>query len=917
MIWRGLSRSGILMEMKQPAPDNLVFHAQSVQTVQDQLGVTVTSGLTDAQVAKRFETYGRNVLPAADKRSALRIFLSQFTSGIVVVLLAAAVISAYYHHYLDSAIILSIVLANAILGFVQEFQAEKSFEALRRLMVPKTLVRRNHRELVVSSHELVPGDIILINGGDIIPADARVLISNQLLVNESSLTGESLPVKKRPEGLAAETPMAEQTNMVWMSATVMAGSGEAIVTATGTSTMLGGIAASLKGMQEQPDHFKTKTNQLAKQMTTIAVATVAVIFLVGYFARKMPFEDIFMYSVASLVSAIPEGLPVMLTVVLALSAKRMAKRKALVRRLSCTETLAVVNTIVTDKTGTLTQNKMAVTNIALPYQPPILVTTSSDKITITQAETVPTTAHYPLKKLIDIAGSCTAVRREFDADGTETILGDATEVALVTLSDQANQTSSYDKEAVKQIDDLPFNQDTRLRASLVRYETSDENQVFTIGSPESILERCVSILLPDHQEHPLSKEHKQTINTQLNELTAAGRRVLALAYQSAQGVTKLHDQAVQSLTFVGLVGMIDPPRKAAKQAIALAQKAGIQIIMATGDHPVTAAAIGRELGLLTETDDKAVLTEAEFSKLTEPEAKEALKHIKILARMTPAAKMHLAELLQANGRVVAMTGDGVNDAPALKRADIGIAMGKNGTDVAREASDIILLDDNFATIVAAIEEGRTQLRNVRRTSFFYITTNLAETLTLMVFLFLGLPIPLLPKQILWLNVVTAGVTDLALATEPPHEDVLRAPPKSVRESILNRQVIPHLIIIVGTIMGLAILFFFLYQDQGLEKARTMVFVVLVLAQFYTLLNLRSVKRSLFSIGVFSSRNVNWALLISFVLLFAVIFVPIIARAFEFEVIGLTDLIIGLVATSLVLWLTEGYKRLIRYGAVTL
>jgi P-type Ca2+ transporter type 2C len=883
-------------------------HSLPIETITSELGTDLKTGLSDRQVLARHEQFGRNRLPDPNQRSLIAIFLSQFKSTIVFILLVAAVISYIFDHHLDVYIILAIVIINAIVGFFQEFQAERSLEALKHLIIPHTKVKRNGQEAIISSHELVPGDVIILTEGDHIPADAYLCQLENVQTDESSLTGESMPINKTADPLPEETAVAERTNVIWMGSTMVAGKAEAVVVATGMHTMLGGIAKSLRNIEDQEDHFKIKTNELARQMAYLAIGSVAVMFFVGYFIRNFDFEEIFMFSIASLVAAIPEGLPVILTIVLALSAKRMASRNAIVRRLSATETLAVVDTIITDKTGTLTQNVMTVTGIALPYQPPIQVTYENGATTFTQDNNQPTPEHYPLQKLLDIAGSCHSVSREFSPDGEETFHGDPTEIALVNLADNASVSTSYLPKDINQLNDLPFNQELRRRASVIEYRSGETPELFVVGSPETVTSVCSTILLPDHAQHPFNDEHRQHIQDQILNLTQQGMRVLALAYRTHINPDEVKHETVGELTFAGIVGIIDPPRPETKQAITTAQKAGVTVIMATGDHPVTAQAIGLELGLITTNKpEEQVIGEAEFSRLSDEEVIKRLDKLRIFARMTPAAKLRLATLMQEQKHVVAMTGDGVNDAPALKKADIGISMGKNGTDVAREASDIILADDNFATIVAAIEEGRTQFRNIRRTSFFYITTNLTQTFTLILFLFLGLPLPLLPKQILWNNLVTAGITDMALATEPAHDDVLESGPKKEKEGILTRQVIPYLALMAGTMITLSLIFFAIYHGQGLYKARTVVFVIITMTQLYSVFNFRSLKKSIFKIGFFTSKSINIAVSLSFALMLLVLYAPGLSNMFEFEKLSLVELLITIGASSIVIWSSEAYK----------
>lgn len=892
-------------------PKNLTYETLSIDKLEDALRVKINTGLSLDEADQRLKIVGKNTLPESQGTSLFTIFLNQFKSTIVIILFAAIVISLLYQHYLDVAIIFSIIVINTIVGLVQEYQAEKSIQALKEMLIPQQKVRRNGKIVTISSTDIVPGDVILISHGDTVPADARIVACTDLQLDESTLTGESMPIYKVNKALSQPTEMADQLNMLFMGTHVVGGEAEAVVVKTGAQTVLGGIAHRISTVVDEEDHFKLKTNELGRVMGAIAIASTGLLFVVGYFVRNFPLDEILIFSVAALVSALPEGLPVILTLILAMSARRMAQKKAIVRRLSATETLAVVDTIITDKTGTLTQNKMTVTELFFPKQSIITVTHQSDSLSFHQDGKEPTPSHFPLQKLLDITGACHHVTREFSAEGDATFSGDPTEIALVTLADKAINSPSYYQRKIKQLVDLPFNQENRWRASLVQYHDDLRTELFVIGSPETVIDKCTHILLPDHKNHLLNSVQKNHLQDQIDQMTSAGARVLALTYATKPTLDKLVQSDIKDLIFVGFVGIIDPPHQDTKAAIASAHQAGVDVIMATGDHPNTARAIGTQLGLISGSTTDAVMTEADIRSISDAKLLKHLDSVKIFARMTPDSKLRLAKLLQKDGRVVAMTGDGVNDAPALKQADIGIGMGKKGTQVAREASDIILSDDNFSTLVTAIEEGRTQFRNVRRTSFFYISTNLAETATLILFLLIGYPMPLLPKQILWLNIVSGGITDLALAAEPMHDNVLKVGPYKKTEPVLDRQNLLFLGLLTLTMIGLATYFFTLYQPQGLEKSRTMLFVVLSLAQIYNMINLRSLKKSIFEIGIFSSKYINIALIVSLVLMLLVTSVPILASIFEFQVLTVAEVIIAAVISLAVILTSEVYKMIKR------
>jgi P-type Ca2+ transporter type 2C len=868
-----------------------------------------TRGLSQLEVSQRLERYGHNTIPDPSSRSPLVIFLLQFKSTLVYILLAAAIISFVYQHYLDVYVILGVIILNAIVGFIQEFRAERSIQALKRLIIQEAKVIREGNVVITSVHDLVPGDLIVLEEGDRIPADGRVILVKNAQTDESALTGESLPVTKSADTLSVNTPLAEQKNMVWTGTSMTRGSLQAVITATAANTMLGQIAKDLQSIEGKADHFMQKTNTLSKQMTVIALITTLLTFLIGYFLRGFPFEEIFVFAVASLVSGIPEGLPVVLTVVLAMSAHRMAQKKAIVRRLSATETLSVVDTIITDKTGTLTQNKMTATTIQFPYQPVITARYGEKTVELTQGNDKPTTNHHPLQTLLHIASSCHSVRREVLPDEAVELIGDPTEKAYVVLADRASSASLITSPPPHQITDLPFSQDHRWRASLIQGH-ADENMIAVIGAPETVIAHCDRILMPDHHIHKFDHKHRDDIDAQLKELAGQGIRILTFAYKYVASEKKdLDHDEITDMVYLGLVGIVDPPRDEVPAAIMTANKAGVTTYMATGDHPDTARAIAKQIGLLPEKDMKPVVTGIELEVMSDDEIRLCALTNHVFARMTPRAKLRLATVLQNQGKIVAMTGDGVNDAPALKQAHIGIAMGKNGTDVARESADIILSDDNYATIIVAIEEGRTQFRNIRRTSFFYVITNFAESLSLIVFLSIGLPIPLLPKQILWLNLVTSGVTDIALATEPIHDDVLNGPPRNAKENILNRTVLPLLLGFTSFMVILSLIVYLLFAPDGEAKGRTGVFTVLAITQLFNLLNMRSLKKSVFSIGIFSNRNVTIAIITSFILLLLVLYLPPMQVLFEFATLSAMELVGIILASSIIFWVSEGIKKI--------
>ena len=882
------------------------YHSLTTEKVLERLE-TSTQGLSKDQVDERLKKFGQNILPDSKTRSPFTIFLNQFKNTMVYILIAAATISFIYEHYLDVYVILGVIIINSIVGFVQEFQAERSIQALKKLIVQQAKVIRDSQLDIIETDQVVPGDILVLEEGDKIPADGRIIYQKDFQTSEASLTGESLPVNKTTDELSENTILAEQKNMVWTGTTVARGIAHIVVTQTGSKTALGQIAHDLESIEEKDDHFFKKTNILAKQMASIAIFTTVVTFLVGFFIRNFEFEEIFMFTIASLVAGIPEGLPVVLTIVLAIGARRMAGRNAIVRRLSSTETLSVVDTIITDKTGTLTQNKMAVTVIKFPESKKIDVEQNDDEIIFKQNGEINELSER-LVRLLDIASLSNNVRKK-DGNGETEFYGDPTEIAVLTLADRASKKEFYSNKDIELFFDLKFSQENRWRASLISSRDKNEKQIVAIGAPEKIIEQCNHLIINDGKVEKMTTKMKQKIHSEIKELANQGFRLLTFAYKDTSGnTTEIQHSDIENMTYVATIGIVDPPREEVPQAIIAAKNAGITTYMATGDHPDTAFAIAKEIGLADKNDKRSdVLTGAQIEDMTDDQIIYATRLTRVFARMNPEAKLRLASVLQSQGKVVAMTGDGINDAPALKQADIGIAMGKIGTDVARESADIVLSDDNYASIVSAVEEGRTQFRNIRRTSFFLVITNLAQSVSLIVFLIIGLPIPLLPKQILWLNLVTGGVTDVALATEPVHGDVLKTPPKSAKENILNRKIIPMLSIFTIMMVAISLFIFLTLQEQGEVKARTGVFVALALMQIFNLFNLRSLKDSVFAIGVFTNKAINIAFVVSILLLILVVYLPFLGYLFEFETLSLVELSFILVLSSSVLWVGEALK----------
>ncbi len=879
------------------------YHSKNINEIFQEFK-TSEKGLSPEDAKRRLSQYGFNEISKKKKNSEILIFLKQFNSPLIYILFVAMIISFIFNHLIDAYVILAVVLINAIIGFVQERKAEKSIDALKKLIISYAKVYRNNEIIKIPSKELVPGDIIFLEEGDKVPADARLFEIKNFRTQEASLTGESFPTEKNLKILEESTTLADRINMVFMSTLVVSGQAKAVVVATANKTAIGQVAKSIQEIIQPRMHFNKKVSQLAIQMSIFAFIGALLTFLIGFFIHKLEFFEIFLFTIASLVSGIPEGLPAVLIIVLAVGAKRMAKRNAIIRHLPAVETLGVATVIATDKTGTITQNSMTVEKII----------TADKEFTITGNGWEPLGRFFqdktpinPLKiltlnKLLSISTLCNKGNL-LRKDGEYEIVGDPTEIALLVLGKKAGLNKLELPE--KLIDDLAFSSESKFRASLVKLP-SNQNQIYSVGAFETILKKS-SYFFKD-KKLKLDEKTRNYFLSQAEKLAEKGMRVLALAYKEVPSYTKLvSKELVNNMVFVGLVGMKDPPRPDIKSAIEKARNAGIRIIMKTGDHKETAIAIAKEIGLVKGKSE--AFTEKELEKLSNEEFKEVIKRVNIFARVTPKMKMKIVKGLQEQGEVVAMTGDGVNDAPALKKADIGIAMGIIGTDVARESSEIVLADDNFASIVNAVEEGRIVFQNVRQTSFYLITTNVAEDVTIVSSLALGLPLPMIPIQLLYLNLVTDTFNGVALSMEPGHHDVLNHAPRDKKERILNKEIIPFLVLMVGFMVLGTIPLFIHFLPQGLNKARTVAFVSMSMFQLFNVLNMRSLKKSLFKIGIFSNKWVILALLTSFLAMLGVIYLPWIQGIFQFIPLKLGEFGFIMLITSSIFIAGELYKSI--------
>ncbi len=869
------------------------------------------NGLDPKAARERLKLYGRNELPTVRSVSPFLLLFKQFKSWLIIILILAAIISWLAGETIDTWVIISVVFINAGIGFSQEYRAEKAIASLRKMIVKTAKVFRGGKLLIVPSANLVPGDLVVLEEGDSIPADGRIVQSKNFRTIEASLTGESIPVLKENETLPGKTPLADRKNMVWKSTFVAGGYAQVIVTGTGLNTALGDISETLGSIAIRRSHFMRKTDVLARQMSIIAMISAGLIFLAGYFIRGYGFQEILLTSIAALVAAVPEGLPAVISIVLAIGAHRMAKRNAIIREFTATETLGSVTAILTDKTGTLTQNSLTVRKLYL---------TDGQEFTVTgegwfpagnflQEKTViDAKNNNALQKLLQIAAisNNSEIHHNTETDTYE-LVGDPTEGALLVVARKGGIKPKHFQQS--KLDDLPFDSTMKLRATLI--QTENERELHVTGAPEKLLDRSAFILTPEG-ELEITTEIKEKVERKISEWSNQAMRIIALAYKKLS-VQKIEEKALDELVLAGIVAMIDPPRPDTREAVEKCRQAGIRVVMVTGDHVNTAIAIAKASGIIKEEGESEVkaLTEQQLLQLDENEFEEAVRNISVFARLTPKMKLKIAGCLQSMGHLIAMTGDGVNDAPALKQADVGISMGIMGTDVARDTSDVVLADDNFASIVNAVEEGRIVFINSRQTSIFLVTTNIAESITILFSIALGLPLPLTATQILWLNLVTDGVTDISLATERGHGDIMKASPLPGNENILNREMLPFLLINVSLMVGLALAVFYHYIDQSIEKARTGVFIIMAFTQLFNVFNLRSIHKSVFEIGLFSNKYINLAVGISILLLVLVTEVPGLSGIFHFQSLKPLDFITLFVLSSSVLWASEWYKSIKR------
>ncbi len=795
-----------------------MWYTKAVNETEVNFRTNITNGLDEKEVEERKKHFGENKLADKKKESIITKFLKQFNDFMIIILIIASIVSAVVSKldgsgdYIDSIIIIAIVILNAIMGVVQEAKAEKSLEALKKIAAPTAKVRRNGKIINIKSEEVVPGDIVILEAGNYVPADARLIKTSNLKVEESSLTGETVPVQKDEKVVLKENiPIGDMVNMVFSSTIVVNGHGEGIVCETGMNTKVGKIANMILQDEAPETPIQKKLGEVGKTLGMACLAICLAIFVIGIIKRIEPVE-MFMTSVGLAVAAIPEGLPAIVTIMLSIGVTKMAKKNSIIRKLPAVETLGGAKVICSDKTGTLTQNKMQVVEMY--------------------------TLGGTQNKLLELGTMCTDTQIE-EKEGRKVGVGEPTEVAIVNaaLNQNINKQELY--KTMQRVKDIPFDSTRKMMTTV--HKSNNEYIAITKGAPDILLKKC-NKYFDGAKEINLSKEKMETIEKSNNNMAEKALRVIAVAYKKVNNIEKITEE---DLTFVGLIGMIDPPREGVREAVETCSRAGIKTVMITGDHIKTAKAIAKDLGILKLHD--LAITGEELSKIPQSTLEKEIKKYSVFARVSPEDKVRIVKAFQSTGEIVAMTGDGVNDSPALKIADIGVAMGQNGTDVAKNAADMILADDNFVTIVEAVKQGRTIYDNIRKAIHFLISTNIGEIVTIFVGLLLGLKSPLLAIQLLWINLVTDSLPAIALGLEPADKDIMNRKPRNNKKGIFADGLWSK-IFLEGTMLGMLTLFAFSIGNKlyGIEVARTMAFVALGMLELVHSFNIKS-EESIFKV----------------------------------------------------------------------
>ena len=891
------------------------WHAMTAEEAIRLLGSDPRTGLSEAEVRRRRERFGPNELQEAPRRTVWQMLLDQFNQFLVIILIIAAIVSAIigwfeYNRsgditeFVDAAAIMTIVILNAILGVVQEGKAEEALAALKKMAAPNARVLRDGYTQTVPARELVPGDVVLLETGNYVPADVRLLESVNLRIEEASLTGESVAVgKDARDVLPAEAVLGDRHNMAFMSTVVTYGRGQGLVVATGMETEIGQIAEMLQSYEEEMTPLQVKLDQLGRMLGTITLVICALVGLIGivrdtqlaviltdglaaYFAlpETVPnLVEMFMVAVSLAIAAVPEGLPAVVTIALALGMQEMIKRHALIRRLPAVETLGSATAICSDKTGTLTQNEMTAVQM---YVDRTLLTITGEGYRpegrfLDEGEPVGLEGYPGMRLLLRAGLLCSDARLEKVQNNGSVqwrIAGDPTEGAFVVAAAKAGYWKEELSAEYPRLAEIPFDSERKRMTTFHPDPRYGGYVAYMKGAPDIVLSLCDRVL-EDGVMRPLTEERRRNIAEENEALAANALRVLGVAFRPLAAIPEnpQPEEVEREFTFIGLLGMMDPARPEVAPAIEKARRAGIETVMITGDYLNTAVAIGKEIGLLREGD--RAISGAELDRLSEEALTAQVEEITVYARVSPQHKVKIVDAFKARGHIVAMTGDGVNDAPALKRASIGIAMGITGTDVSKETADMVLTDDNYASIVAAIEQGRVIYANIRKFVYYLLSCNMAEIAVLLIAMLIGWPLPLVPIQLLVLNLITDGAPALALGVEKGDPDIMDRPPRRVDEPIINRDMVIGIIVQTVAITAAVLTAFRLGMPAGVEHARTMAFATLSISELLRAYTSRSERYSLWGIGIFSNKWMQWAVLFSLVILLAIIYLPFLDPIF--------------------------------------
>lgn len=867
-----------------------MWHTMATDDVSKKLNTNIKKGLSQKEVLKRQKTYGFNKLDEKKKKSIISKFIEQFKDFMIIILLIAAIVSmlmSYFegsNDYMDSLIIIAIVFFNAIMGLIQENKAEKSIEALKKLSSPTTKIKRDGKISTVSSDSIVPGDIIILEAGNFVPADCRLIEAFNLQIEESALTGETVPVTKDANTILKQNiPIGDTINMAFSTTIVTNGHAEAIVTDIGMNTKVGKIAKMIITDESPETPLQKKLSDVGKKLGTLCIFICITIFIIGIF-KNISIKDMFMTSIGLAVAAIPEGLPAIVTIMLSIGVTKMARKNAIIRKLPAVETLGSSSVICSDKTGTLTQNKMTVTKV-YNYSNEVNNKYSSEDF----------------KYILELGTMC----NDSIIAHKNTIQGDPTENAIVeiALKNGKNKESLYKE--MERVNEIPFDSDRKMMTTI--HKIKNGYRVIVKGAPDVILKRC-SKYYTNNSNYILSTSQISKINSINENMANEALRVIAVSFKDIPSLPyKIDSTSIENdLVFAGLIGMIDPPRPGVRDAVFTCKKAGIKTVMITGDHILTAKAIAKDLGIYSEND--IAITGSELDKISDKEFEKNVMKYSVFARVSPEHKVRIVKAFRKNGNVVAMTGDGVNDAPALKNADIGVSMGLNGTDVAKNASDMILTDDNFVTIVEAVKEGRHIYDNIRKAVHFLISTNIGEIVTIFIGLLLGLEAPLLAIHLLWINLVTDSLPAIGLGLEPADKYIMNKKPKNPRKGIFSDGLWSK-IIFEGTMIGIITLIsFYIGLTYSLAVARTMAFVTLGMTELIHSLNIRS-DSSLFEIGLFKNKYIIFSFIVGAILQISVVLFSPLASMFDTVSLNLTQWIYTILLSLLPLFIMEAKKKL--------